>query len=131
MNPNLQAILSQVDALAAKLGVAAGQLYQIYLAQAKVEGYKDLLSAGVLLLGSAIAGYYIRRGYRGMRASMEDKGYDFSYHGPRAGDFTQMILGAVLCPGLFLGAVLGFVVPAITELANPQFWALQQLRQLF
>ncbi len=129
-NNTLQEILKRVDLLGSKLSVGAGQLFSVLTAQAHVEGVKDLIAAGVLLGAASAGGYMLRKGIRGMAAARTDKSYNYSYNGPRGVDVALMTIGGITLPIFMVFAVFVFILPAITEFLNPQYWALTQLAAL-
>lgn len=113
MNIN-QELLSRLDALAAKLGTTASHLWAILLHQAYVVGYTDL-GAGIVLAAIAVAGGLIGRK---MWVKFDD-------HYAEAGLF-----GCVLCYFASLGcaiATVNLLYSAITELANPEYFALAEI----
>jgi len=111
----MQEILKRVDALAAKLGVTADQLWGMLMKQASVELWSSLLwimLLSLLLVASVFATS------RAARRMAKDK--------DTANDFLLMIGG-------LLGIVVGTIGIAVTLSAiptlifNPEYWALKQL----
>jgi hypothetical protein len=113
MTPDMQKeLLARLDALAAKLGVTADALWQIYLSQAHIEGIQNIISGSIALgisIGLSVFGYKL------IKKGLEDN-YD---------DFEFLCGGSIVCVVsllVFFGAV-AFGYSAYTELANPGFWA--------
>jgi hypothetical protein len=49
-------ILQRIDALAAKIGTTAQHIWDVYVAQAKVEGVRDLMIVGIMLTMAIVTG---------------------------------------------------------------------------
>jgi hypothetical protein len=110
-------VLTRFDVLAEKLGVAAGQIWQIYVAQAKVEGIKYLASGVVGLLPLAIYLYFAKRFW----VWDLDAGFNKNGSGGIFAGFATMI--ALISGGLALINLFA----SLTPLLNPQYWAFQQI----
>jgi hypothetical protein len=110
-------VLTRLDVLAEKLGVAAGQIWQIYVAQAKVEGIKYLASGVVGLLPLAIYLYFAKRFW------VWDLDAGFNKKGS-GGIFASLATMIALMSG---GSALINLFASLTPLLNPQYWAFQQI----
>jgi hypothetical protein len=108
-------ILKRVDALAAKLGVAAGELWRILVTQAKLESYYSIVWAVLFTTVAALLGYV---SYKLLRSAMLENYSDNG--GP--GVFAAFCAVAALCVGL------GFTQSAFTGIYNPEYKALGLLR---
>ena len=108
-NDAVQGILSRVDQLAAKLGTTAGNVWNIYLAQAKVEAIRDtVVGVPILLLGLAALCF----SFFSQDSDEDARGMSFFF-------------GLVVC-----AAAIGFFLyPAIGEWFNPAYWAFQHLTE--
>lgn len=102
----VQGILSRIDALAAKLGTTAANVWNIYIAQAKVEAVRDSVIGGILVLLSLLL--------FGTSFSVED---------------DDIKAGAFLVGLVVLGFSLMWWYSAIGEWINPSYWAFQHLTQ--
>lgn len=109
---NFQQVLSRVDQLAAKLGVAAGYIWTIYVRQARVEAITDGISALALAaLAFAAVRLVIKWGKE------KDDEHDFAVAG----------LAGVVVFATISASVL--VYTALQAVLNPQYWAFQQMMQ--
>ena len=116
----IDGILQRLDALAAKIGTTAAQLWQVYIAEARVETIRDFLLAGTLFGITGVAGF---AAYKLIRTGIKND---------RRGDgFGYFFGGGVCC----IAAIVLFVIAlstaygAIPEALNPQYWAFQHLTQ--
>jgi hypothetical protein len=120
MNPNLsKEVLSRLDAIAAKLGVAANVLWAAYLRQARVEGISDALTA-LLLLALGIGFWRLAKWTWSI--GQKQKEYD------RGGWQIATVLIAISAPFLIFPTGY-YLYCAFSELYNPQFWAISQILQ--
>lgn len=109
-----QQILQRLDALAAKLGVTANEVWGILLRQARVE---VITSIGEVGIGALLFFLIMKTVPKIPKWDAEDSE-------------GKLIGGVVLC---ILGAIFGFImlIDGLTKLPtllfNPQFWALRQL----
>jgi hypothetical protein len=114
--------IDQLDQLAAKLGTTAAHVWDIYVAQAKIEAIRDTGSGVVLLAISLFLGTYVRGILWKQYQTSEDEGYDGD--GWLSGCvFTLSIAGFLIIP-----AICNFY-DAIPEWLNPQYWAFQHITQ--
>lgn len=113
-------ILQRIDALAAKLGTTAAQLWQVYLAQATVEALRDAALAVLLLSISTILGFKIIPFFWNKLSAAEKLRHDGDGWGAAA------IITAIVCIGLTTAAVC-FLYASVGEFANPAYWAFQHL----
>jgi hypothetical protein len=110
MNPEL---LSRLDALAAKLGVASGQLWEILIRQARLDAINDIVWG---LVQVAAIWFLVRLGYRKIKA--DPHGWD---------DWIMAyILGGLACFMMSVFAVINLSGAPI-QLINPQYWAFRQI----
>lgn len=113
---NFQAVLSRVDQLSAKLGVAAGHIWGFYVRQAYVEATTDAIAAIVAAVLSYIS---LRLAISWGKKQEQSIRYSVGYG----------------CAAATAGFVaIGFAITAFVNLyfglqaiMNPQFWAFQQL----
>jgi hypothetical protein len=54
----VQGILSRIDALAQRIGTTAGHLWDVYVAQARVEAITDTAIVVSLLIVAAVVGFF-------------------------------------------------------------------------
>ena len=108
-------LLKRLDALAAKLGTTAGNLWQIYVAQARVEIIQDIL-VGCLLW--AISGFCL---YAVIRWDKTPPADDLSSvdGDPQAIAFFVALFAFVI--GVY------WLYCAVTPWLNPQYWAFRQI----
>lgn len=138
----VQGILSRIDLLSAKLGIVATHLWEIYVHQAKIEGFVSLALAGFFLIIVLVSTYYLSKELRRWEAaksewrayrSVEDAWYGSGKDGkpvkplsdddPNSGIITTTIMIGVI--GIIV--VLVSLGSAYTPLLNPQYWAFQHL----
>ena len=117
----VQEVLSRVDALAAKLGIAAQHVWEIYVQQAKVEAIRDVITTVLFLLIAfglfkAIPFFW---GLKQKAASVD------RYEDGAGWAAAAIISGVLILPAV--GLVLGFLYSAVGEWINPQYWAFQHL----
>lgn len=121
MNDTLtQQILSRLDAIGAKLGVAAQAVWGFYLQQARVEGLISLGTGVLLLIFCTVASVYVRRVWeRDLAIGRYEHECDLS--GGVLGFFYTLGVVVLLVFGLF------GIVDSLTPLLNPGYWAFQQI----
>lgn len=108
-------ILQRIDALAAKLGVTAPYLWGVLIKQARVEVLTDAICMVVFSVGIYVC---YRVGRRYATVTSED-----------GGDIL-----CVLCVGAAMIMLVSLIVVSrkiSTPLFNPEFYALQQINELF
>ena len=103
-------IFDRLDAIGAKLGVAANHLWPALIKQAYMDGVRDSTVAGVFLILVGASGLLVRYGFK-----QEDE--------------DAFIAGNCFAV-LFLLLFAVWAYPAIGELCNPEFYALKILREL-
>lgn len=107
MNEQMQhEILSRLDALAAKLGVAAQNLFQLYVRQTKIDGIECVVGFLVLGVGSYFCG---RAAYLRSKDDSDDAGSMGFW-------CVLLVVGSIPC-----------LVGAIDLLGNPNLWAFKSL----
>lgn len=107
-------ILDRVDAIAAKLGVAANHLYAVYVHQAFVVGIQDLIVAAVCLILFSIGLYKAK--------SFVKWDLDHEYGSRGVLSFCGAV---VITLSLTFGII--YATSAISPLVNPEYWAMQQI----
>lgn len=116
-------VLKRVDALASQLHTTGSQLWQVLVAQARVEAITDLCQLGLLTLGMVALGWFeywlIKKG------SNPQVDYDTQ----ETCGITSCVLGIILIVGV--GIWMGICTNWVTPMLNPQYWALQQVMGLF
>lgn len=116
MNPNLQAVLSHLDQLAAKLGIAANYVWGFYVHQAYVEAITDGIIAFVFAIVLFTGLYFTVKLVRAGQADKYD-GENYYVGAVFSGLGTVLSLSGTVC----------FLVSAISEVLNPQYWAFHQI----
>ena len=117
MNEGLtKEVLARLDALAAKLGTTADQLWTILVKQAGVE----LVICG---LGAAISGTFFVLGTLSIRRGVKmPEGRD----GLSDGALAYVVIGSIsTIVGLFALLIALSAIPTLAM--NPEYWALQQI----
>jgi hypothetical protein len=111
-------VLSRLDAIAAKLGVAAGQVWKMYLQQAEVVVYFNAIEMTLMLMVIVVGALNTRRYWAFCN--------EFDRHGDNTGYFICGIVGHCL---QFIFTVVLFVkgYELLTCLLNPGYWAFQQI----
>lgn len=109
----LNALLLRLDQLAAKLGTTAGQIFEIYKRQSRIEGWTDICLVVVMLIALVGCGFVIYKDCKGK----------WNMNG--GGITVGAIAGAIL---LVLSAITACDIP--TAFLNPDFWALQEIGKL-
>jgi hypothetical protein len=110
-------ILQRIDALAAKIGTTAQHIWDVYVAQAKVEGVRDLMIVGIMLTMAIVTGIGFK--WFWFKAKKADSDIE---------DFFVFMAG--FCVIAFIISVVctfSFAYSAVGEFLNPQYWAFQHL----
>jgi len=110
-------ILQRIDALAAKIGTTAQHIWDVYVAQAKVEGVRDVMIVGIMLTMAIVTGI----GFKWFWFKAKEADSDVE------GFFGFM---AGVCVIVFIVSVVltfSFAYSAVGEFLNPQYWAFQHL----
>ena len=115
-----QEIFKRLDVLADKLGVAAGHLWAVLVRQALATAVADLVTAFLSAIGLVIA---IKIFLYGWRRGEEDDWHDGSNF------FLSLVSGIGIV--LALSGVFAYLSEGIMYLANPEYFALQQILNLF
>lgn len=102
-------ILKRIDVLAEKLGTTATHIYQVYVAQARIEAIEDIIAA---LAFAAIALVCILLAMKNFRSKNVDQFV-----------IAIMIIGAVISYFVAFYSILG----AATEALNPEWWAIHHI----
>lgn len=112
-------LLKRLDALAAKLGVAAQYLWSVLLRQAQVEAWKDIVEGSIWAVVAIVSGIMLVTTIR--RESKKD-GYDGWMPEP-------IILAIAATIFLLVGIVVAgcLLDSAIDPLFNPGYWALHHI----
>lgn len=113
-------ILKRIDLVAAKLGVAATEIFKIYTQKAVVQGSVDV-GLGIILLGGAVTCVY--QGIKLIKAGI--KTYEEDWKIP-TGTLLAIVGGVVFG----VAGMLSFKGGLLTLLA-PQAAALEMIRGLF
>jgi hypothetical protein len=112
----VQGILERVDALAVKIGTTAQHVWEIYVAQARVEAIRDTVSVVILLIVSAL---------------LANLSYHLFCRGIKEGNYEEWpFVTGTFAAIVSLAALIGVLVIsyyAIGEWINPQYWAFQHL----
>ncbi len=131
MNKELQQqIFTRLDALANKLNITSAHIWQFYVAQARVEMWKDIYSAivlglfGLLLIGGALVCFNRGRTWQAMLEGTTD--YNELNTCRDSWYFVAAILGALGILVLTLGTGSS-LHDAITPWLNPNYWAFRHL----
>jgi hypothetical protein len=108
------AIFTRLDAIAAKLGVAAGHIWPVLVRQATVDGVRDLITAGVLGVGA----FYLAKLARYLN-NKEDWLDDFA------------IIMSAISALILAGVSIIYLCSSVGELINPEYYAFSGLKDLF
>lgn len=115
---NETSLVSAIDALASKLGVAASEVYRVLIAQARVSAIKSGIVLVLMLALIAFAVWITRKVFKDWdkvkRASIEDSAVIF-----------VVLADLLACVAVFFAG--DAVSNMISALANPQFWALDYI----
>ena len=105
MNPE---ILSRLDSLAAKLGVAAKYIYAAYVRQARIDALQDAIGALLLLA-------IVHASYRGIQWTIEQR------------DGRGLEIPIALAGIMALVAAIALLCQIPTSLFNPDYWAIHKI----
>jgi hypothetical protein len=113
---SVNVILQRLDVLAAKLGVTAQYIYNVYVHQAYVEVIRNLVVGTLFLTFGLLGSYVAKRLLRYATGPDQDDDWPF------------IVSGVLMMAGvLFIGIALSSYYDALGQWLNPQFWALDQL----
>ena len=119
-------ILQRIDALAAKIGTTAQHVWDVYVAQARVEALRDTLAFIAFLL---IAGGLVRLAmFAESRASAMKQTRQSCFDDEGMGWMVVTVF-APLASLVFVIISLTYAYNSIGEWVNPQYWAFQHLAQ--
>lgn len=122
VGPVAREVLARVDALAAKLGIAADHIYAVYLAQARVEFIRDV---AFLLTSMVLAAVWCAVARTGIK---EDGWFwDTRYNDPGGPSGVFMLMGGVAIACFLTISVITAIVELPTLAFNPEFWVMQQI----
>ena len=122
MNAELtKELLSRLDALAAKLGIAADQLWAILVRQAHIEANIDfglgLVTFVIFLAAVVVFVYGVKRGTKMNREQWD------------CASSVCTVLGGGIIPFAF-GIAVAFWLDAYRIAMNPEYWAFKELAKL-
>ena len=126
-------VLQRIDALGEKLGVAAGQLWEVLVAQHAVVNGIYFSATGLVFLVVGLVSMVLFFGSlktgEENRKTMKDH-YDNKYYRWRAVDVTRTAICSVLA---ILGLVAGLFTTLfnVPHLINPEYYALQDILRVF
>lgn len=106
-----------LEQLAVKLGTTVEYLWAVLVKQAYVNAITNLIFAGIAALVILIGLAFIPKI---MKLDSTDGGYDISSR-------TLGWIIYLIITGACLITVIACTIPAITELANPEYWALKEV----
>jgi len=112
----IQGILQRIDALASKIGTTAAHVYDVYIAQSKVEAIRDLMVMAIMLVFIAAGAI----SFKLLWEKAEKESGDFY-------GFLCFVCAAVVVVGTLSAFIFGY--SAVGEWLNPQYWAFQHLMQ--
>ena len=122
-------VLSRLDGLAAQLHTTGAQLWQVLVAQAKVEAITDLVQLGVALV-AGVGGTWACFKLATLCANEADKPYKDKNEGVIISAFIGALLTGITA---MIGSAVFLINSTswVTPLLNPQYWALQQILNVF
>jgi uncharacterized protein involved in response to NO len=106
-------IFDRLDAIAAKLGMAAGHMWPVLVRQVRVDGVRDLSVATAL----AVATFFLVKLTRWIYKEETD------------GEVVWLWVGLVAI--IVAASGLGYLYSGIGELINPEYYAFTGLKDLF
>lgn len=118
MDVNIQQeVINRLDLIASKLNTTVQFLWQVLVSQARVRGVLD----GVEGLGLSSLAYLAYKFARKMYAAYKEDDEDY-----------QIVLSGIACGVVYALGGLSFwaLDSSVTELINPQYWALKELLNL-
>lgn len=107
-------LLARIDQLAAKLGTTATNVWNIYIAQSRVEAIRDFSIFAIFTLLAIASGFLANMC---IRKSARTRNEDLFGAG----------VAAIVFGVIFLIIGLFWLYPAIGEWFNPQYWAFQHI----
>lgn len=121
-------ILKRLDALSAKLGVAAATLWDAYLRQARIEGIKDLAWAGIWSVVTILCIFISRHGYQKWSVMPPFRKRTSDEDDLASCELVKLRIGGI-CAVIGALVALGFLSGAYDALANPVAYAFDLLRK--
>ncbi|MEW4131953.1 hypothetical protein [Bacillus thuringiensis] len=121
MNKLTDKAIQIIDSMAAKLGVAADHIVQVYSKQVIVEGIQQLITATVLVIIGIIAAVLFKK-------FVKNAGKYFDKY-----EIFAALYAALLIVGMVIGTVnLCTDVPqAIGKLINPEYYMIKDIVSMF
>ena len=120
----VQEVLSRVDAVAAKIGVGAGELWRILNKQAFVSGVQAEVISGMFVLGSVTCLWQLVKAVKRLKAEKDELSYS------KREELEGWALGMLII-GVLSGLVGGAVgISYIENFLNPEFVAFETLMGL-
>lgn len=114
MNEQVYAdVMQRLDALAAQLGVAAGEVWPILIRQMELEGW---LGVALCVVGCGLAGSGAALGRKTMNGGFEG-----------AFDGEGLCFAAAALCGVFAMLAFGFGAPLAMRGLNPEYYALRDI----
>lgn len=110
-----QEILTWLNALAAKLGVAAEHIYAVFVAQARIHAIQQM----TFVMLTMIAWVYIARNFKAFCAWGKGESNEIGF-------ILATVLGALVL-GIMSIMAIDSLVTLPTPIFNPEFWALQEI----
>jgi hypothetical protein len=107
-------IFKRIDALAAKLGVTASQIWAVLVKQARIEAVEDICWA---LFWFLLAGLLSRMAWHAHKKDEESSG--------------EVIVFGVITAVVCIGVGMAFIAGTPGMILNPQYWALKRLAEAF
>jgi hypothetical protein len=104
-------ILKRLDVLAAKLGVTAGHLWGVLVAQAKIEAIEDIIWAALWAALSLVLGLVARKLY---------ESNDENDNAALGIVLIGVAVGFLLISAAMISGTLGMLL-------NPEYWALKKV----
>lgn len=105
-------ILERIDAIGAKLGVAAGHLYGVLVRQATVDAWRDMILAGVFGVFVGVCAWLVKKSIK----------EEFGHHDDGFIAFVSGIVGVGLAILMFV-----FAYTSVGEFMNPEFYAIHNI----
>lgn len=128
-------LFKRIDALAVKLGVTAQYLWGVLVKQAGVEGMKNLALVGLFSLTALGLALWAKRCFNREALRKEGKSgayaEDFVYTRDQRENYSIAGWVSTIAAMALTVPIVICLSEAITPLMNPEYWAFQQVMDLF
>ena len=116
----MEQLAKLLEELAKQLGTTAQYLWGVLIVQAKITAMVDSAEVVCIAIGIFLGYKTLRRWYQNIKNDDDDFDDHFGYQ-------LTSVLGGIGAFFLIYFAIFGLIPEIITVIANPEYWALQEI----